>query len=317
VTIEHGAIIVATGGEEFKPYGRFLYGEDERILTQTELERCIANKNLPQFDRCTMIQCVGSRDEDRPYCSRVCCASAIKNAIRLKEEKSGRDVVILYRDIRTYGFLEKYYLKARRLGVRFIRYEASDPPVFEQREGLLFVSCYDASIMERLEFGTDLVALSCGIVPGDNRELSTILKVPRTNEGFFLEAHTKLRPVDFASDGMYMCGLAHSPKNIKESITQAEGAVARAVTILSRDSMTVGGVVASVDGEKCAACLTCVRTCPYSVPFINAKGEAEIDISKCKGCGSCAAECPAKAIELMHYSDAQLTQKMKALCSSG
>jgi heterodisulfide reductase subunit A-like polyferredoxin len=317
LTIEHGIIIVATGGEELKPYGKFLYGEDKRVVTQSELEKNIAEENLPAFERCVMVQCVGSRDEIRPYCSRVCCSTAIKNAIKLKEKKHDCDVVILYRDIRTYGFLEKYYLQARRLGVRFIRYETTDPPALEQKDGLLYMSCYDPSIMEQLTFMADLVALSCAVVPGDNKGLATILKVPRTNEGFFLEAHMKLRPVDFASDGMYLCGLAHSPKNIQESITQAEGAAARAVTILSKERMVVGGVVARVDGEKCAACLTCVRTCPYSVPVINSQGEAEIDISKCKGCGSCAAECPAKAIDLMHYKDVQLIEKMKALCTSG
>jgi heterodisulfide reductase subunit A-like polyferredoxin len=151
-------------------------------------------------------------------------------------------------------------------------------------------------------------------VAGDNKDLATLLKVPRTNEGFFFEAHMKLRPVDFASDGMFLCGLAHSPKNIQESMTQAEGAVARAITILSKDAIAVGGVVAHVEAEKCAACLTCVRTCPYGVPVINANGDAEIDISKCKGCGSCVAECPAKAIDLMHYKDVQLIEKAKALC---
>ncbi len=143
-----------------------------------------------------------------------------------------------------------------------------------------------------------------------------MLKIPRTNEGFFLEAHMKLRPVDFASDGIFLCGTAHAPKTIKETIAQAEGSVARALTILSKDKVAAGGVVAHVYGEKCAACLTCVRTCPYSVPVINEKGEAEIDISKCKGCGSCAAECPAKAIDLMHYRDEQLEGKVRALCAN-
>ncbi|MEI6153124.1 MAG: FAD-dependent oxidoreductase [Deltaproteobacteria bacterium] len=314
-TITHGIIIVATGGEEFKPMDKYLYGEDGRVVTQSELEKQIIEEQLPPFKRCVMIQCVGSRDEERPYCSRVCCSAAIKNAIELKERNPDGDVVILYRDIRTYGFLEKYYLRARRLGVRFIRYDTMTPPILELKDGLLYMTCHDPSIMEQMTFQADIVALSSAIIPGDNRELATLLKVPRTNEGFFLEAHMKLKPVDFASDGMFLCGLAHSPKNIQESITQAEGAVARAITILSKEKMAVGGVVAHVEGEKCAACLTCVRVCPYSVPVINTKGEAEIDISKCKGCGSCAAECPAKAIDLMHYKDVQLTEKVKALCA--
>jgi heterodisulfide reductase subunit A-like polyferredoxin len=169
--------------------------------------------------------------------------------------------------------------------------------------------------MEEISFTTDLLALSCAIVPRDNSAIATLLKVPRTMEGFFLEAHMKLRPVDFASDGMFLAGLCHSPKNIRESIAQAEAAVARGLTILSKDQIAAGGIVAIVEPEKCAACLTCVRVCPYSVPVINDKGEAEIDISKCKGCGSCVAECPAKAIDLMHYRDAQLIGKARALFS--
>ncbi len=315
-TIEHGIIIVATGGDEFKPFGKYAYGEDKRVMTQTEFEKGFAEGTLPAFERCVMVQCVGSRDEERPYCSRVCCSVAVKNAIDIKEKDPRTDVVILYRDIRTYGFLEKYYLKARNLGVRFIRFEPENPPVVENKEGALSMACYESSVGENIQFKTDLVVLSSAIIAGDNKDLATFLKVPRTNEGFFFEAHMKLRPVDFASDGMFLCGLAHSPKNIQESMTQAEGAVARALTILSKDKMAVGGVVAVVEGDKCAACLTCVRTCPYSVPVINEKGEAEIDISKCKGCGSCVAECPAKAIDLMHYRDAQLIEKTKALCTS-
>ena len=305
---------MAVGGEEFKPHGKYAYGEDNRVMTQTEFEKGFTEGTLPAFERCVMIQCVGSRDEERPYCSRVCCSVAIKNAIDIKEKDPHTDVIILYRDIRTYGFLEKYYLKARNLGVRFIRFEPEKPPVVENKGGVLSIACFEPSVGENIEFKTDLVVLSSAIIPGDNKDLATLLKVPRTNEGFFFEAHMKLRPIDFASDGMFLCGLAHSPKNIQESMTQAAGVVARAMTILSKDTMAVGGVVAHVEAEKCAACLTCVRTCPYSVPVINEKGEAEIDISKCKGCGSCVAECPAKAIDLMHYRDAQLIEKTKALC---
>ncbi|OQC48516.1 MAG: Glutamate synthase (NADPH) small chain [Deltaproteobacteria bacterium ADurb.Bin026] len=317
VAIEHGVIVIATGGSELKPHGKYLYGEDKRVLTQSELEACIMENQLPTFERCVMIQCVGSRDEKRPYCSRVCCSTSIKNAIALKNRHPDEDVVILYRDIRTYGFLERYYLQARRLGVRFIRYSADNPPVIEQLDNALSITCFDPSLMEQVTLSADIVALSSAIIPAETQELATILKLPRTNHGFFLEAHMKLRPVDFASDGIFLCGLAHSPKNIQECIAQAEAAAARAITILSKEKMAVGGVVAHVEGEKCAACLTCVRACPYAAPFINENGEAEIDISKCKGCGSCVAECPAKAIDLMHYRDAQITEKIKALCASG
>ena len=313
--IAHGVIVLATGGEELKPAGTYGYGEDGRVMTQLELEEKIAAGGLPKAERITMIQCVGSRSEERPYCSRICCTSAVKNAIAIKEESPQTDVVILFRDMMTYGFLEKYYLKARRLGVRFVRFDKARPPVMEIKDGAMVLRCYDPSVMEEVEFGTDFLALSSAVIPRDNKELATLLKLPRTNEGFFLEAHMKLRPVDFASDGMFVAGLCHSPKNLKESISQAEGAVARAITILSKEQVAAGGIVAHVEGEQCAACLTCVRVCPYSVPVINEKGEAEIDISKCKGCGSCAAECPAKAIDLMHYKDVQIIEKEQALCA--
>jgi heterodisulfide reductase subunit A-like polyferredoxin len=315
--LQHGIVIVATGGQELKPHGLYAYGESASVMTQMELEEKLVKGTLPQADRVVMIQCVGSRNEERPYCSRICCSTAIKNAMHLKEQNPDRDVVILYRDIMTYGFLEKYYLQARRAGVRFVRYDKEKPPVLDTANGRLVLTCFDPSIMEELKLEADLLALSSAVIPRKNEELSMLLKCARTNEGFFLEAHMKLRPVDFASDGLYLCGLAHSPKNIRESITQAEAAVAKACTILAKDKLMVGGVVADVTGDKCAACLSCVRVCPYHVPVINEKGEAEIDISKCKGCGTCASECPAKAIELMHYRDVQIVEKAGALVARG
>jgi heterodisulfide reductase subunit A-like polyferredoxin len=315
--LKHGVVVLATGGEELKPKGLYSYGENDRVMTQMELETRLAAKTLPKVERIAMIQCVGSRNEERPYCSRVCCSNAIKHAIDLKEVNPDLDVVILFRDVMTYGFLEKYYLKARRAGVRFMRYEKDRPPVLAHSNGRLTITCFDPSIMEEQTFDADLVALSAATIAQDNEELGNLLKVPRTQEGFFLEAHMKLRPVDFASDGIYLCGLAHSPKNIRETITQAEAAVAKACTLLSKEQILVGGIVAQVEAEKCAACLTCVRACPYSVPVINEKGEAEIDISKCKGCGTCVAECPAKAIDLMHYRDVQIIEKSGAMLAEG
>ncbi|HME46137.1 MAG TPA: FAD-dependent oxidoreductase [Syntrophorhabdales bacterium] len=315
--LQHGITIVATGGQELKPKGLYGYGESPSIMTQMELEKHIVEGTLPVAERTVMIQCVGSRNDERPYCSRICCSTAIKNALRLKEDRPEMDVVILYRDIMTYGFLEKYYLKARRAGVRFVRYEKEKPPVLEKTNGRFTLSCFDPSIMEEIKLETDLLALSAAVIPRDNEELANFLKCARTNEGFFLEAHMKLRPVDFASDGLYLAGLAHSPKNMRESITQAEAAVAKACTILAKDKLMVGGVVADVTADKCAACLSCVRVCPYHVPFVNEKGEAEIDISKCKGCGTCVSECPAKAIELMHYRDVQIVEKAGALVAQG
>ena len=292
--LKHGIVVVATGGEEWKPKGQYAYGEDERVMTQMELEARIAGSKAPKAGRVTMIQCVGSRNDERPYCSRVCCSNAVKNALQLKQASPDLDVVILFRDIMTYGFLEKYYLAARRAGVRFVRYEKERPPVLAKSNGKLTLTCYDPAIMEDVTFDTDRLVLSAATIPIENEALANLLKVPRTAEGFFLEAHMKLRPVDFASDGIYLCGLAHSPKNIRETITQAEAAVAKACTLLSKEQILVGGVVAEVQGDKCAACLTCVRACPYGVPVINAKGEAEIDISKCKGCGECCGRMPSQ-----------------------
>jgi heterodisulfide reductase subunit A-like polyferredoxin len=312
--IEHGITILATGAQEWKP-NEYLYGEDPRIVTQLELESRITHRpeEVARANHIVMIQCVGSRNKERPNCSRTCCATAVKNALKIKELNPNTQIAILYRDMRTYGLAESYYAKAREQGILFIRYEPEERPEVKKDGKDLTVSFLDRILRERMEIKPDLLILSAATIPKENEELATMLKVPRTMEGFFLEAHMKLRPVDFATDGMYLAGGAHGPKLISETITQASAAASRACTILSKEKMLVGGVVAMVEGERCAACLTCVRVCPYEVPIINVKGEAEIDLAKCKGCGSCAAECPARAIELMHFSDPQLWAKCQAL----
>jgi heterodisulfide reductase subunit A len=312
--IEHGITIVATGAEEWKPT-EYHYGEDSRIVTQLELENKIVTQpdEVARASQVVMIQCVGSRNEERPYCSRTCCATAVKNALKIKELNPNAKISILYRDMRTYGLLESYYTMARKEGIMFIKYEPEEKPEVKKDGESLSISFIDRILKEKMEIKPDLLILSAATIPRENEELATMLKVPRTAEGFFLEAHMKLRPVDFATDGLYLAGAGHGPKLISESISQASAAVARASTILSKEKILVGGVVAMVEGERCAACLTCVRVCPYSVPVINAKGEAEIDLAKCKGCGSCVAECPAKAIELMHFRDPQLWAKCEAL----
>ncbi len=312
--IQHGVTIVATGAGEESPEG-YLYGEDPRVLTQLELEGRLGEtgEGAAGLREVVMIQCVGSRNEKHPSCSRTCCATAIKNALRLKRLNPATNIRILYRDIRSYGFLETYYAQARREGVIFVRYEPEAAPEVTKDGEKLLVSFEDRILKEKVQLMPDLVVLSSATVPRENRELANLLKVPRTAEGFFHEAHAKLRPVDFASDGIYVAGSAHAPKLIGESISQAYAAVARACTILSKENLLVGGVVAVVDQERCAACLTCVRVCPYDVPAVNARGEAEIDIVKCKGCGTCVAECPARAIDLMHYRGSQLEAKLGAL----
>jgi heterodisulfide reductase subunit A2 len=312
--IEHGITILATGAEEWKP-SEYLYGEDPRVATQLDLEDRIAHhpNDVVRAAQVVMIQCVGSRNEQRPYCSRTCCATAVKNALKIKELNPNARITILYRDMRTYGLMESYYARARNEGILFVKYDPDQKPEVKKEGQHLSVAFFDHILKEKVELEPDLLVLSTATIPRANEELAMLLKVPRTAEGFFLEAHMKLRPVDFATDGLYVAGSGHGPKLISESISQASAAVARACTILSKEKMLVGGVVAVVEGERCAACLTCVRVCPYEVPVINAKGEAEIDVSKCKGCGSCAAECPARAIELMHFREDQLEEKCRAL----
>jgi heterodisulfide reductase subunit A-like polyferredoxin len=223
-------------------------------------------------------------------------------------------VVVLFRDMRTYGFKEALYTEAREKGIVFIRFDERNRPLVSSADGGLQVGIVEPALNLPLVLRPDLLVLSQAVVPPEgSRELANIFKFPLSAEGFFLEAHLKLRPVDFASDGLYLCGLAHYPKTINETIAQAEAAAARAAGILSRDTLLVGGVVAVVEGERCAACLTCVRACPYEVPVINAQGEAEIDAARCKGCGACVAECPARAIDLMHFRTGQLEAKLETL----
>jgi heterodisulfide reductase subunit A len=315
--IEHGVTVLATGGEEYKPQ-EYLYGEHPSVLTQLELEERIATGELDPktLGRVVMIQCVGSRNEERPSCSRICCSVAIKNALKLKELAPDLDIHILYRDIRTYGLLEQYYTRAREKGVIFTRYVPERAPRVQGgkgKAGKVSIKVWDDALRRNLVIEADLVVLSAAIIPGENEELAGMFKVQRTLEGTYLEAHMKLRPVDFFREGLYMCGLAHAPKLMDESISQAQAAVARAATLLSKDEIEVGGVIARVDPELCAACLICVRACPYTVPLIGEDGYSVIDPAKCQGCGNCAAECPQRAIQLQHYRDVQLIAKVTAL----
>jgi heterodisulfide reductase subunit A-like polyferredoxin len=312
--VEHGVTIVATGGQELKPQ-EYLYGQDPRVVTQLELEKMLhaGGARATAFREVVMIQCVGSRTEERPYCSRVCCAEAVKNALAIKERLPEARVVILYRDMRMYGLLEMEYARARKAGILFVRYDEERKPEASLRDGMLDVTLFSPVFGEDLSFHPDLVVLSAAVVPAETGSLAVALKVPRTTDGFFLEAHMKLRPVDFATEGIYLAGVAHAPKMINECLSQAAAAVARACTVLSRDEIQVGGVVSVVDQEKCAACLSCVRVCPYNVPVVNAEGAAEIEPAKCQGCGLCASECPAKAITLQHFTDDQIVAKSGAL----
>ncbi|MAF11370.1 4Fe-4S ferredoxin [Candidatus Poribacteria bacterium] len=305
--LEHGVVIVATGGVEYVP-DEYLHGEHPRVMTQGELERRLGAGDRAFEDGAdvAMIQCVGSRDEENPYCSRVCCGNAIKNALKVKERNPDSNVYVFYRDIRTYGTREDSYREAREAGVLFIRYEPDAKPRVSSEDGALVVRAYDPVLGAELELRPDFLALSAGVRPHpDAFALDKRLKIPRDIDGTFLEAHMKLRPVDFANEGMFLCGLAQAPKYAQESIAQATAVAARAATILSKRHLSVPGTVAQVDPEGCAACLTCIRTCPFDVPVIK-DGAAYIEAAMCQGCGTCAAACPAKVIDLGHYKDEQV-----------
>ncbi len=312
--IEHGVTIVATGGSEYRDNQYFL-GDDSRVITQLDLGASIADapEQIKEVKNVVMIQCVVPPDKDF-YCSRICCTTAIKNALKIKEINPKCQVAILYRDVRTYGFKEKYYTQALQSGILFIRFNDEEPPKVQRDGETLRVTIKDPSLGQAVVFEPDLLTLSTAVAPSEtNRELSNLLKVPLNKEGFFLEAHVKLRPVDFATDGIFLCGLAHYPKFLDESITQARAAAARAAIVLSQKELKVGGVVAQTSEEKCVACLTCVRVCPFEAPYINDRGVAEIELAKCRGCGICAAECPVKAIDLLNYRDKQQISKTDAL----
>jgi heterodisulfide reductase subunit A len=308
-----GAVIVATGGAAYEPteYG---YPDSDRILTQLEFEEKLADAAFVQgLQEVVMIQCVGSREEGHQYCSRVCCQEAVKNALALKQANPAARVYVLFRDLRTYGFDELHYLRAREAGVVFLRFEPEHKPQVSLAEGLR-VRVKDDVLGLSLELRPDLVVLSAAIRPHPEAEaVSRALKVPLNADGFFLEAHMKLRPLDFPSDGIFLAGLAHAPKSMAESISQAKGAAARAATVLSKPFLDRSGVISEVDQSTCAACLTCVRLCPYDVPVVTEEGVAYIEPASCQGCGVCASACPRKAITTRHYRDSQITAKVDVL----
>jgi len=323
-TVKHGTIIVATGAREHQPT-EYLYGQDERVITQRQLEERLAAGDAflkPNGKQKTvvMIQCVGSRDKERPYCSRVCCAEAIKNALKIKELSPQTHVYVLYRDIRTYGFKEEYYTRARKLGVAFVRYEEDRKPEVAPNGKGLQVSVFDQTLGMPFTIAADAVVLSAGIQPHEgNHQLAQLIKVPLNSEGFFLEAHMKLRPVDFMTDGAFLCGLAHSPKNIEETILQAQAAAARASTILARDSIELEGNISHVVDASCDGCAYCVDTCPYKaismVEYMwqgGIKKVVETNDSSCKGCGCCQATCPKNGIFVYGFTLAEIEAQIHA-----
>ena len=315
--IEHGVIIVATGGEEYKPK-EYLYGEHDRVITQQELEEKLATNSIKadELDNIVMIQCVGSRNQERPYCSKVCCNQAIKNALKIKEANPSSNIYILYKDIRTYGFREEFYAKARSEGVVFVRYDNDHKPEVTAEDGRIRVSAFDPELGEELAIDPNLLVLSAAIIPSKTDELAKMLKVPLNEDGFFLEAHVKLRPVDFATDGIFVCGLAHSPKPVDESISQAIAAAGRAAIPLARGYVRVEPITSWVDEEKCIGCGLCEALCAFKAIQLKTKDgrvKAEIIPASCKGCGLCAASCPQQAITVRHFTDDELTAQLNAL----
>ncbi|MCL6638644.1 MAG: CoB--CoM heterodisulfide reductase iron-sulfur subunit A family protein [Firmicutes bacterium] len=320
--IRHGTTIIATGAEEAKP-DEYLYGDDPRVLTQLEMDEAILNNDPRLRDAKTivMIQCVGSRDEKRPYCSRICCTKTMRLALRLKEINPQVNIVVLYRDIRTHGFHEDHYREARSKGVVFIRYKLMNKPavqvVDERGNSVIQVSVIDRILNEEIKINADMLVLATAVIPGKtNPKLSQIFKVPLDPDGFFLEAHMKLRPVDFASEGVFLAGLAHSPKSVEGAITQGKAAAGRASIILGKKKLESKGLTAVVDKEKCQACLTCVRLCPFNAPKIKEDHKAEIEAVLCQGCGTCAGECPNKAITLQGSSSSQYLTMLDGLFQS-
>jgi heterodisulfide reductase subunit A len=311
VEFDHGVVVVATGAGEYKPK-EFLYDQNENVILQSEFEK-ILNTNGTVKDKNTivMIQCVGSRNDDQPYCSKMCCAEAIKNALLVKELDPKKEVIILFRDIRTYGFKEKYYRKAREAGVIFLRYDEKNPPEVSENGSSLKVNVKTTKAGD-LSIPTDLLVLSAGIVASreENEELGKMLKVPLNDDNFFLEAHVKLRPVDFATEGVFVAGMAHCPKTIEDSISQANAAVSRACTILSKDEIEAEGKIASVDPSRCSGCGMCIDNCAYNaIELIEDRRfgtVAVINEALCKGCGACSGNCRCAAIDVAGFSSEQI-----------
>jgi len=323
--VKHGVVIVATGAKEYQPK-EYLYGHEQAVMTQRQLEQQLVSGNgflaaeNGRAKTVVMIQCVGSRDKESPYCSRVCCTEAIKNALRIKALSPQTHVYVLYRDIRTYGFKETFYTKARQQGVTFVRYEEDRKPEVSRNGVELQVTVYDQTLGMLMMIPADLVVLSAGIHPHkDNRTIAQFLKVPLNSEGFFLEAHMKLRPVDFMTDGVFVCGMAHSPKSIEECILQAQAAAARATAVLARDSLELEANVSQVVDESCDGCAYCVDTCPYKAITLleymwqgAVKKIVETNETSCKGCGCCQATCPKNGIFIRGFTLDQIRAQVEA-----
>ena len=320
--IKHGATVVAVGADVHQPT-EYLYGEDDRVMTHLELEERVNQRDEKVINAASlvMIQCVGCRNEDRNYCSRICCSESVKNALKLKEITPKMDIYILFRDMRTYGFSEDYYREAADKDVKFIRYEPQDKPQVEAGESeegrpVLKVTVPDYILGSRLEIDADIVALAAAVVPSEgSKQVSKLFNLPVGTDGFFQEAHVKLRPVEFAADGIYLCGMAHYPKHIPEAINQAYGAAGRVLALLSHDTVVASGSVCEVDEKKCIGCGACIAACTYDAIELRETrlgNKATVNLVLCKGDGLCNSKCPTGAIQLKHFNDEELFAQIDA-----
>ena len=316
--IEHGVTILATGAHSIKP-DEHLYGKSQRVFNWHELDEAWDSDLVKNAGSAVFIQCIGSREPQRPHCSKICCTFSVQKAVELKERNPETDVYILYRDIRTFGEREDLYKEARKRGVIFIRFDLDNKPAVKEVDGSLEVTVMDHVLQRPITLKPDFVTLASAIETRDAGQLAQLFKVPVSQDNFFLEVHMKLRPVDFATDGVFVCGLAHYPKPIDESIAQAQAAAARAATILAQDSIEVEGVVSNVDAELCRGCGKCVEVCPYGSPRLVEVAKdvyvSQIQEALCKGCGACAVACPTGAAAIRHFTDKEvLTMVEAALC---
>ena len=312
--VEHGVAVIASGAREYRPT-EYLYGDHPAVVTQLELDELLKGNDprLETLESLAFIQCVGSREEERPYCSKVCCTHAVKAALEVKRRRPEAQVTILYRDMRTYGPREDLYLAAREQGVLFVRYSRDRKPQVSAADGRLLLSFVDPILGLPVKLPVDLLCLAAAIESHRDQGLAQMFRVPLDGDGWFLEAHQKLRPVDFATDGVFLCGLAHYPKPLEESIAQAQAAAARAATVLAKPSIRVSGLVSRVAPELCCGCQMCINVCPYqALSFDAAQGVAVVNEALCKGCGACAATCPSEAVILLGFTPRQLMAQIKS-----
>jgi heterodisulfide reductase subunit A len=312
--LDHGVVIIASGASQYIPK-EHLYGKSSQVMTSLELEQAFNhNTDFSSAKTIAFIQCVGSRNKERPYCSKVCCTQSIKNAVLLKEMDPDKEIYILYRDIRAYGMRENLYREARDLGIHFIRYNNDQPLDVVQDNDQIAIGFTDVVLRSEMNLQADLLILASAVITPEKNPLAKLFKVSQNADNFFTEAHVKLRPNDFATDGMFLCGMAHGPKTVGESIAQAQAAASRAVTVLSQKSVLLSGTVAYVDPNACSKCGVCVSVCPYYAPLFDFRTKkARIQNTLCKGCGLCVASCRSGAIRLNGFETSEIMDMVKSI----